>query len=124
MSRLRYSVPYRRNSQSWQKAGANGGITDTSDVEVQAAVAGKCHYLCALQLANSDATVSTEVVVKDGSTVIWRGWVPALIAAVSQPPMVNIEFPVPLKGTANTALNIAAVTTSAQVIWSAQGYTE
>ena len=124
MSRMRYTVPYRRNSESWQVAGANGGIVNTTDVAIQAANATKSHYLCALQLANVNATVSTEVVVKDGSTVIWRGWVPALIAATAQPPMVNITFPVPLKGTANTALNIAAVTTSAGVVWSAQGYTE
>lgn len=119
MSVLRYVVPYRRNTKSWQVASATGGLVDTSDVAIKAAEAGKSHYLCALQLVNYDATVATEVVVKDGTTVIWRGY----CGAVGVAPAV-INFPVPLKATENTALNIAAITTSAQVVYSAQGYTE
>ena len=35
---------------------------------------------------------------------------------------VSIQFPTPLKGTAATALNVACITTSAQVYVNAGGY--
>lgn len=109
---------------NWQYAAASGGITDTSDVTLVAAPgAGRRNYLCAIQIINTDATVGTEVVVKDGSTVLWRGFSPASIAAVTQPTMVSIVFPVAIRQpTLNTALTAAAITTSSQTYISAQGY--
>lgn len=109
--------------QGWSYAAASGGIVDTSDVTlVAAAGAGQCNYLKAMQIINTDASVGTECVVKDGSTVIWRGFAPASIALVTQPSMVSIEFPIALVSTPNTALKFAAITTSAQLYVNAQGY--
>lgn len=108
---------------SWRYAAGSGGIADTADVVlVAAAGANKSNYLKAMQIINTDATVGTECVVKDGSTVIWRGFSPASIAAVTQPSMVSIEFPIPLASSPNTALNFAAITNSAQLYVNAQGY--
>lgn len=100
----------------WQYAAASGGITNTSDVVLQAAAgAGIKNYLTGLSVANASAT-ATEVVVKDGSTVIWRSYVAANLQ------LKDIPFPTPLQSTANAALNVACITTGTQTYISAQGY--
>lgn len=102
----------------WSYAGATGGITNTSDVAVKAAAgAGVRNFLCSLQVSNS-AAVASEIVVKDGATVIWRGYVPA-----SMTTMVSVPMSPCLRGTANTALNVAMITTGTATRVSAQGYT-
>lgn len=104
-------------ASSWNYAGVTGGITDTSDVTVKAAAgAGIRNYMTSIQYANTG--VASEIVVKDGSTVIWRGYAPATTGAQSQ-----IAFDPPLRGTANTALNVAMITTASATRVSAQGYT-
>lgn len=109
-------------SLDWKYAALTGGITDTSDVVLSAAAgAGLYNVLQSMQIINTDATVGTEVVVKDGSTVIWRGFAPASIALVTQPSMVEISFSPPLAGSANTAMNAACITTSSQTYINAQG---
>ena len=100
----------------WQYAAASGGITNTTDVALVAAQgAGIKNYLTGLSVANASAT-ATEVVVKDGSTVIWRSYVAANL------PLKDIPFPTPLQSTANAALNVACITTGTQTYISAQGY--
>jgi hypothetical protein len=106
--------------EPWSYAGPSGGITDTADdVIIAAAGAGKSNYLTSLQIVNSHGTVGTEVVIKDGSTVIWRGYFPALGVAPA-----NIVFERPLISSNNTALSVACVTTGAAVYVNAQGYRE
>ena len=109
---------------SWTYAAASGGIVDTADVTLAAApAAGQRNYLCALQIINTDATVPTEVVIKDGSTVLWRGFAPHTIALVTQISMVSIDFPVAIRQpTTATALTAACITTSSQTYINAQGY--
>ncbi len=105
-------------TRSWSYAGPNGGITDTADDAIKAAAgAGLSNYLTSLQIANSSAT-ATEVVIKSGSTVIWRGY------AAAQSAMPPIVFDPPLVSANNTALNVACITTSSATIVSAQGYTD
>lgn len=100
----------------WQYAAASGGIVNTSDVVLQAAAgAGIKNYLTGLSVANASAT-ATEVVVKDGATVIWRSYVAANLT------LKDIPFPTPLQSTANTALNVACITTGTQTYVNAQGY--
>ena len=100
----------------WQYAAASGGITDTANVVLQAAAgSGIKNYLTGLSVANANATAS-EVVVKDGSTVIWRMYLAA------NAPIQNIKFITPLQSTANTALNVACITTGTQTYINAQGY--
>lgn len=110
---------------SWTYAAASGGITDTSDVTLAAAPgAGMVNYLTDLQLANSDASVGTEVVIKSGSTVLWRTFMPAgRPAALTGIPPISFHFSRPLRAETNTALTAAAVTTSAEVYINAQGFT-
>lgn len=62
--------------------------------------------------------MATEFVIKDGaSTVLWRGHLPA------NGDQVSITLGPPLRGTANTAVNIACVATGAQVYANVRGFT-
>lgn len=100
----------------WQYAAASGGITNTSDVVLAVAQGANIkNYLTGLSIANANAT-ATEVVVKDGSTVIWRMYLAA------NAPIQSIKFVTPLQSTANTALNVACITTGTQTYVNAQGY--
>jgi len=101
----------------WQYAAASGGITNTSDnVLIAAAGANVKNYLTGLSVANANATAS-EIVIKDGaSTVIWRMYLAA------NAPIQSIEFVTPLQSSANTALNVACITTGTQTYINAQGY--
>lgn len=110
--------PYAMSASRFQYAGASGGITNTGDVALAAAGgAGIRNYLTGLQYQNTSA-VASEIVIKDGSTVIWRG-----VASANMTAMANLSFAVPLKGTANTALNVAMITTASATVVSAQGFT-
>lgn len=109
--------PYSIPEGDWQYAGA-GAVTTTADVPLKGAGgSGIRNYVTALQLQNTHATVATEVVVKDGSTVIWRGYLPANMTAI-----VNVPFPTPLRGSMITVMNFAAITTGANIYVNAQGY--
>lgn len=107
-----FSIP----EADWSYTGT--AVVNTTDVVLAAAAgAGIRRYLTALQLKNTNAT-ATEVVVKDGATVIWRLSLPANMANAD-----TLVFPSPLKSTANAALNFACITTGANVYVAAQGYT-
>lgn len=116
------AVAKQSSSVDWKYAALTGGITDTSDVVLKAAAgASLFNTLDSLQFLNKNASTSTEIVVKDGSTVIWRGWAPATIALVTPLQMVAITFDPPLQSSANTALNFACITTSTNTYVNAQG---
>jgi hypothetical protein len=84
---------------------------------LKAALASNRNYLTSIQIQNTHATVGTEVVIKDGSTVIWRGY-----AQANMQDMLEINFSTPLKTSVNVALNFAAITTGANIYVNAQGY--
>ena len=112
--------PYAVADCTWQYAAASGGIvSSTADVALKAAAAaGIRNYLTSLQVHHDTLSGGTEVVVKDGSTVIWRGY---LMATANE--MINIHFPVPLRGSAATALNFAAISSVTGGIYvNAQGF--
>ncbi len=103
----------------WSYAAAAGGIVNTTDVAVKAAAgAGLRNYITSFTITNSSA-VATEFVIKDGSTVIWRDYVGALTSMACKSGQMAQN---PLKSTANTALNVACLTTSSAVYFNAQGY--
>lgn len=109
--------PWQIPEQEWSYAAPAGGVVNTTDVILAAAAgAGLRRYVTSLTLSNA-AAVATEVVLKDGATVIWRGQLPA------NAPMAAVAFQNPLKTSANAALNFACVTTGAAVYVNAQGYT-
>lgn len=104
--------------EPWSYAAASGGITGTDPVVLAAAAGiGRSNYLTSLQVINRHGSVATEVVVLDGSTVIWR----AEFAALGLVP-TNIVFDRPLIGSQNTALNAACITTGTKTYINAQGY--
>ena len=110
---------------SWRYAAASGGIVDTTPVVIKAAVADKRNYLKSLQLANSDATVGTEVTITTASTVIFRTYLPAgRPASLTGVPAYGLVFDPPLRGGVNEAISVTAVTTSAELYANAQGYTQ
>lgn len=109
-------LPYAIPASTWSYASANGGVTDTADDEAKAAVASTRHYITSVQVINAHDTVGTEVVIKDGSTVLWRGWAEQTGGGVSA------KFDPPLRGTANTAVNVANITTGSQTYFNLQGF--
>jgi hypothetical protein len=108
-----YSVP----EADWTYLGA-AAVANTTDVVLAAAAGASLRrYITALQIKGTNA-VATEVVLKDGATVIWRGHLSASMLNGD-----SYSFPTPLKTTANAALNFACITTAAAVYVNAQGYT-
>lgn len=107
--------PFAIPELSWAFSSATGGVTvNTSQTLKVAAGAGLRNYLTNLQITNASTTVSTEVVILDNVTVIWRDY---LAAGSSR----TVSFDSPLKSTANTALNFQALTAS-QIYLSGQGF--
>ena len=89
------------------------GTADTSVIAAQGA--GIRIYVTSISIANSSATTGTIVEIKDGTTVIWRTIARAEGGS-------NITFDPPLRLTANTILNMAALTAATTVYFSAHGY--
>ena len=115
--------PYADSASSWQAtSGTTPLTTATSTAMKTAGAAGIRNYLTGISIVNTSATVSTTVTILDGATVIWTGYLPAMTSALVNV-NENINFLVPLRGTAATAMNIQLGTTGANVYWSANGYT-
>ncbi len=103
-------------SASWAYASATGGITTSAATAMMAAGgAGVRNYLHGIQFKNTSATAS-EIVVLDGATVIWRAHVSASMTIGD-----SGKFDPPLRGTANTALNVQLLTAGTATIVSAHG---
>lgn len=111
------STPFAVPASRWQFAGATGGIVNTTAVALNAAVTTDHNYVTGLQYLNT-AAVASEIEIRDGAAVIWRGYVPASMTAP-----VSVVFNTPLRGTINTAVNVALLTTATATRVSAQGYT-
>jgi hypothetical protein len=111
--------PHALPGATWSYAAASGGITNTTAVTVKtAAGAGIRNYVTSLDVVNGHATVSTEVMIRDGAggTVLWRGFAAAVGGGVSR------EFVPPLRGTANTLLEVVNVTTGAATYFNLSGF--
>jgi len=94
-----------------------GTLTTIADgVAKTAGTAGIRNYVNGIQFQNTNAT-ATQIVIKDGSTVIWAG-----MATASMNLPATVTFDQPLRGTSATALNIACLTTGASVLINVQGY--
>jgi hypothetical protein len=110
-------LPYALPGQSWSYA-SPAAVTDTADdTALAAAGAGIRAYITGVQVFNGHDTTGTEVVIKDGSTVLWRGWAEQTGGGCSA------RFDPPLRGTANTAVNVANITNSSSTYFNLQGYT-
>lgn len=113
--------PYAIPASEWFYAAAAGGLVTTAGVTVKAAGAANVrNYVTAIQVINSHATISTEIVIRDGAsgTVIFRGWAQAAGGGFA------CNFADPLRGSAATLLEIAEVTATGTtgVLVNVQGY--
>lgn len=98
-------------------SGVNSSLVqDTTSTEVIAAQgAGKRTVIESICVQNSDAAVGTWVSILDGATTKWKCY--AAVAGGG----CCLTLPSPLIGTANTAWNIQAGTTSAEINASLSG---
>lgn len=109
--------PYNIPEVSWQYATPIASpITGTTATAIKAAAAaGIRNYVTGFTAYNNSATASI-ITIQDGATVIYTDYLPANGA-------VRVTFPVPLRGTAATAMNVVLNTTATSTFVSAQGYT-
>jgi hypothetical protein len=91
---------------------STSGTGDTSVIAAQGV--GVRLYVTSISIANSSAN-NPVVEIKSGTTVIWRTIAPASGGS-------NIIFDPPLRLAANEALNMASLTGSSTVYFSANGY--
>lgn len=105
------SQPYAMTSSRFTYAAATGGIVNTTTAVTFIAAAGASvrNYVTAVQIDWDALGVATEVAIRDGAagTVLWRMKIPAGVAG-----MREVQFPVALKGTANTLMEVVTLTAS------------
>lgn len=82
-------------------------ITNTASTAVKAAVASYRIYVSHISCSNTSA-VASRIDLLDGATVIWTG----LLPTVASSGQLVQAFPVPLRGTVNTAMNVQLATTA------------
>lgn len=111
-------------SNQWSYPAAAGGILNTTTaVAIKAAAgAGLRNYITAIQINAEALTNATELAIRDGAggTVLWR----MKIGTAGLLGGRDIVFPTPLKGTANTLLEVVTLTASGAgaVYVNAQGF--
>ncbi len=92
-------------------------VNNADNAIFAAAGAGIKNHLTHLTLQNTNGTAPGLVKVRDGTTDRWQVNLPA-----SMTTPITFHFPTALQVTANTALNILAATTGANILVSAAGY--
>lgn len=109
---------------NWSYAAASGGILNTTTAVTikTAAGSGIRNYVESIEIMSEALTNATEVALRDGAggTVLWRIKIPT-----GGMTLTPIKFSPPLKGTANTLLEIVTLTASGAgaVYANAQGFT-
>lgn len=117
--------PYGTSENDWVYAAAASGIASTTTAVTFKAASGTANirnYITAIQIYADGGGTATELAVRDGAagTVIWRLKIPT----GGFPTPVSFTFSTPLKGTANTLLEVITLTSSAGAVYfNAQGYT-
>lgn len=102
--------------ESWQSCSA--AQTGTANEPIKTAVPSNRMYVTSISCTNTSA-VASAIEIKDGTTVIYRGGVGTQAATGGN---WQTTFPVPLRGTVNTGLNFAPITTATSTICCASGY--
>lgn len=109
---LPYAIP-----EKFTYGSVSAAMTGTTDAAVIAAPGANLRlYITQITITNDHATVGTVVNIKDGTTTMYK------VFAAAAGGGATITLPVPLRLTANTALNAANVTTGSSVYVSASGY--
>ena len=112
-------------TSDWTYAAAASGIANTTTAVTfkAAAGAGIRNYITGITIMAEALGAATELVIRDGAagTVIWR----TKITTGGLLDGREINFATPLRGTANTLLEVATLTASitGAVYFNAQGYT-
>lgn len=118
------ALPYANPENAWSYVPSAGGILNTTAAVTIAAAAGAGvrRYITSLQIASENLGAATEVAIRDGAggAVLWRGQVRTSGLALS-----SFQFPVPLRGSVNTLLEVLTLTASVTgaVYVNVQGYT-
>lgn len=109
--------PYAEAGSDWVYATpvASPITVNTATAIKAAAGAGVRNYVTGFTAYNNSATASV-VSIQDGTTVVYTDYLPANGA-------IRVTFPTPLRGTANTAMNVVLATAATSTYVSAQGYT-
>jgi len=109
--------PYASSEWDWN---ANGIKTDTTDLVAKTAptTPNLYNYVTGIQVQNNSTTVATDLVIKDGSTVLWKINLP--LATTTLAPVTMIDFPTPLQTVG--AVNVACLTTGSNTYINIQGY--
>jgi hypothetical protein len=106
---------------TWQYTNNNTPLTGTTATAIAtAAGTGLRNYLTGIQISNTSAT-ATVLNVLDGSTVINSIHLPGTSTSLQETPYLY-NFETPLRGSANTAMNVQCVTGGASVYVNAQGF--
>lgn len=116
----RQIITFSPAGETFQSCGTATGVT--SDVAIKAAVASNRIYVTTITCKNTSTTVGPTLDFKDGATIIAVGGITATSATGTLNAQVDIQFPVPLRGTVNTAFNFATNTATTSVICCASGY--
>lgn len=91
-------------------AAASGIVSSTADVAVKAAAGASVrNFVCSIDISHDVLSAVSEIVIKDGSTVVWRGKLSTAVADVAGG-AGKLSFAPCLRGTANTAVNVAMIT--------------
>ena len=102
--------------EPWTYAAPTNGINVATPIVLKQAVEGQCVYLTGLDVSNS-AITGTDLVVLDGSTIVWR------IAVGGNMLGRQLTFPMPLRSSPGGSLSVRCLTAMAAVYFNAQGYT-
>jgi hypothetical protein len=114
--------PYNIPEADWQFPSATSGIVNTTTAVTLVAAAGASirNYCTGISVQTATLGGATELAIRDGAagTVIWRTQLQTTAL-----PLINIVFPTPLKGTANTLMEVVTLTAvTGGVYVNAQGY--
>jgi phosphohistidine swiveling domain-containing protein len=113
--------PFSIPEEMWNYAAAASGIVNTTTaVTIKAAVAGVRNYINWLSVQTGTLGGATELAIRDGAagTVLWRTQLQTTAL-----PLTFINFPTPLRGTANTLLEVVTLTAvTGGVYFNAGGY--
>lgn len=99
---------YYTPGNPWSYAAAASGIVNTTTaVTVKAAVAAQRNYVTSIQISHPTLGAATEFAIRDGAggTVLWR-----VELKTTALPATEYTFPIPLKGSVNTLLEIVTLT--------------